>query len=226
MVMSILLTGVESSAQQPGSDTDGVEMVQLTPDFRFRDGIYLNFDQVRSNSPVPKAKILTSADYNDREFFNTVMENDKIYFYDQLGGRQEIDKNSIWGYARNGILYVRVEDSFSRITYVGSLCHLVADITTYDRRYYNSPYSSYSPYYSNYYNPYYSPYYNSYYGYPYGPTTVAKKELVQYVIDFETGDRMEYDIKNVEILLMKDPDLYQEFVALSQKKRSRCSFSI
>ena len=45
------------------------EMVKYTPDFRFKDGIYLNFEQVKNNSPIPKAKLLTSVDYNDREFF-------------------------------------------------------------------------------------------------------------------------------------------------------------
>ncbi|TAL66154.1 MAG: hypothetical protein EPN88_08945, partial [Bacteroidetes bacterium] len=46
------------------------EMIKYTPDFRFNDGIYLNFEQVKMNKPLPKAKLLTSVDYNDREFFN------------------------------------------------------------------------------------------------------------------------------------------------------------
>jgi len=212
--------------QIPVSSNDSVA---LTPDFRFKDGVFLNFDQVRTNNPIPKAKILTSADYNDREFFNQVFESDKIYFYDALGGRQEVNNNDLWGYARNGILYVRVEDGFNRITYLGTLSHFVADITTYDNRYYNSPYNyynpySYSPYSSSYYNPYYNPYYSRYpYG-SYGPTTVSKNELVQYIIDFETGKVVEYEINNVEILLMKDPDLYQEFVQMSRKKKKQMLF--
>ena len=72
-----------------GQETE--QMVKYTPDFRFTDGIYLNFDQVRLNDPIPKAKLLTSADYNDRDFFDKVFANDKIYFYDNLGVRQEID---------------------------------------------------------------------------------------------------------------------------------------
>ena len=72
-------------------------MVKYTPDFRFNDGIYLNFDQVKLNSPIPKAKLLTSIDYNDREFFKKILEGDKIYFYDNMGVRQEIAKNSHLG---------------------------------------------------------------------------------------------------------------------------------
>jgi hypothetical protein len=111
-----------------GQEKEG--LVKYTPEFRFTDGIYLNFDQVKMNSPIPKAKILTSIDYNDREFFKKILEGEKIYFYDNMGIRQEVAKNSIWGYARNGVLYVQVQEGFNRITFVGNICHFVADITT------------------------------------------------------------------------------------------------
>jgi hypothetical protein len=199
-------------------------MVKFTPDFRFKDGIYLDFEQVKNNNPIPKSKILTSADYNARDFFSQIFENDKLYFYDAMGVRQEINKEDVWGYSRNGILYIQVQSNFNRITYVGSICHFVADITTYDRRYYGSPYNYYSPYYSpysysNYYNPYYSPYYM-----PYRPTSISKNELVQYMIEFETGKVIEYDIKNIEIMLMKDPELHAEFAGLSRKKKKQMMF--
>ncbi len=195
------------------------EMVPLSPDFRFNDGIYLTFEQVKENNPVSKAKILTSADYNDRDFFKQVFENDKIYFYDAMGVRQELSKEDIWGYSRNGILYVQVQGEFNRVTYLGNICHFVADITTYDRRYYGSPYNSYYSPYSYSYNPYYSPYYM-----PYRPTAVSRNELVQYMIEFETGNQVEYDTKNVELLLMKDPDLYDEFMKLGKRKKKQQMF--
>ena len=198
-----------------GQDKEG--MVKYTPDFRFNDGIYLNFDQVKMNNPIPKAKLLTSVDYNDREFFKKILEIDKIYFYDNMGLRQEIAKNTIWGYARNGVLYVQIQENFNRITFVGTICHFVADITTYDSRYYNSPYGYYDPYYSPYgYSNYFNPY-NSYYS-PYRQSNIARTELKQYLIDFESGKILEFDVANTELLLMKDNQLYEEYVQLSRKK--------
>jgi hypothetical protein len=198
-------------------------MVKYTPDFKFKDGIYLNFDQVKMNSPVPKAKLLTSVDYNDREFFKKVLEMDKIYFYDNMGIRQEILKSKIWGYARNGVLNIQIQESFNRITFVGSICHFVADITTYDSRYSNSPYGYYDPYYSPYgYGNYYSPY-NSYYS-PYRQSNMARTELKQYIIDFESGKILEFNIENTELLLMKDTQLYDEYVQLSHKKKKEQMF--
>lgn len=207
-----------------GQDQAG--MVKYTPDFRFRDGIYLNFDQVKSNSPIPKAKLLTSVDYNDREFFRKLLEMDKIYFYDDMGIRQEIPKNTIWGYSRNGVLYVQIQDNFNRITFVGNICHFVADVTTYDSRYYNSPYGYYDPYYSPYgYNNYYSPYspYSPYYS-PYRQSNMSRNELKQYIIDFENGKVFEFDIQNTELLLMKDDKLYEEYVQLPRRKKKELMF--
>jgi hypothetical protein len=203
-----------------GQEKEG--MVKYTPEFRFTDGIYLNFDQVKLNSPIPKSKLLTSIDYNDREFFKKILEGDKIYFYDNMGVRQEVAKNSIWGYSRNGAIYIQVQDNFNRITFVGNICHFVADVTTIDSRSYNSPYGYYDPYYSpysysSYYNPY-SPYYSPY------RSNMTRNELKQYLIEFESGKVLEFDISNTELLLMKDNKLYEEYVQLSRKKKKELMF--
>lgn len=216
MLMAYLFLPVAFSQQ----DTTG--MVRYTPDFRFKDGFYVNFEQVKNNDPIPKAKIVTSTDYNSRDFFKNVLDNETIYFFDALGIRKEIEISSLWGYSRNGILYRQLQGNFHRITFVGQLCHFVADITTYDRNYSGSPYGYYDPYYYSRYNPYsyYSPY--GYYS-PYRSNT-ARSELKQYLIEFETGRQVEYDAKNVEVLIMKDPELYDEFIRLSRKKKKQLAF--
>jgi hypothetical protein len=208
-------------------------MVKYTPDFRFTDGIFLNFDQVKTNSPIPQAKILTSTDYNDKDFFKNLMSGEKIYFYDGMGIRQDVDKSSVWGFSRNGVLYVQIQGNFNRITFIGNICHFVADITSYDNRNYNSPYGYYDPYYSPYYSPYYYPYsygnYGNYYSpygsynYPYRQNT-GRNELRQYLIDFESGKILEYDVENTELLLMSDPDLHEEFMRLPNKKKKDLMF--
>jgi hypothetical protein len=226
VLIIFFLTGILTSAVPSlslfGQDKEG--MVKYTPDFKFTDGIYLNFDMVKLNKPIPKAKLLTSVDYNDREFFKKIFENDKIYFYDNMGVRQEVAKNAIWGYARNGVLYIQVQENFNRVTFVGNICHFVADITTMDSRYYNSPYGYYDPYYSPYgYGNYYSPY-NSYYS-PYNrQSNMTRTELKQYLIDFESGKVLEFDVANTELLLMKDDKLYEEYVQLSHSKKKDLMF--
>jgi len=220
ILLSSLFIQVLPEAGLQGQDTDG--MVKFTPEFKFKDGIYLNFEQVKLNSPIPKAKLLTSVDYNDREFFKKILEGEKIYFYDNIGVRQEVDRSNIWGYSRNGVIYYQIQDNFNRVTFVGSICHFVADITSFDSRSYNSPYGYYDPYYSPYsYSSYYNPY-NPYYS-PYR-SNMTRNELKQYIIDFESGKVLEFNVENTELLLMKDNQLYEEYVQLSRKKKKDLMF--
>jgi len=203
-------------------------MVKYTPEFRFNDGVYLNFEQVKQNKPLSKARLLSSLDYNDRDFFRKLFEQDKIYFYDDMGVRQELAKSSVWGYSRNGILYIQVQNEFVRITFVGSICHFVADITTVDGRY-DSPYGYYNPY--GYYSPYsYSPYYSPYSYYnPYSPyyspyNRRTRTDLKQFIIDWETGRTAEFNINNTTLFLTRDPELHEEFSRLSRRKKKDLQF--
>jgi hypothetical protein len=106
----------------------------------------------------------------------------------------------------------------------------VADITSYDNRYYNSPYGYYDPYYSPYYSPYYYPYsYGNYYS-PYGSyyspyrQNSGRTELRQYLIDFDSGKILEYDVENTELLLMRDAELHEEYMRLPGKKKKDLMF--
>lgn len=230
LLILVTISSVLAFLQLNAQENEG--MVKYTPDFRFTDGIFLNFDQVKANSPIPKAKILTSTDYNDKDFFKNLMSGEKIYFYDGMGIRQEVEKNSIWGYSRNGVLYVQIQGNFNRITFIGNICHFVADVTSYDSRYYNSPYGYYDPYYSPYYSPYYYPYYGNYgsyyspYGSYYSPNrqNTGRNELKQYLIDFDSGKVLEYDVENTELLLMRDPELHEEYMRLPNKKKKDLMF--
>jgi hypothetical protein len=46
----------------------------------------------------------------------------------------------------------------------------------------------------------------------------------QYLYDFDGGSVYEYDTESLEMLLMKDPELHDEFAQLSNKKRKQLKF--
>lgn len=199
-----------SASQQ---DTSG--MIRYTPDFKFKEGIFLSFDQVKQNNPIPKSSIITTVAYDDPDFYERVLREKKIQVFDNLGSKQEIAVKNLWGFSRNGVLYININDGNYRITIIGSICHFVASLSTYNNAYnsYN-PYYSYGYPYSNYpYNPYYSPYSNA-------PNT----EMRQYLLDFKTGNVLEYDVESVELLLMADPELHDAYAALSNKKQKQMKF--
>lgn len=193
------------------SQADTSNMVMYTPDFEFTDGIYLTFEQVRHNSPIPKSRLITDVDYSSKDFFEQVLDNKNIYFFNNVGMKQQVKTSDIWGFSRNGVLYIAMEEGFYRITIIGSICHFVATVTTYDTRYYD-------PYH---YNPYY---YNNYYRYGGYPATFSSNELRQYLLDFDTGEVLDYNRERLEILLMKDPELHDEYSQLRRKKKKQLKF--
>jgi len=194
---------LEASAQG-----DTVRMIMYTPDYRFNEGLFLTFDQVKTNNPLPKTRILTTVDYNDRDFFTTVFSEEPIYYYDDFGMKKELKSEDVWGYSQNGVLYVGLGGDFHRVTIIGGICHFIAAITSYD---------------GSYYDPYFDRF--SYYDYYYRrPNTVTKTEVRQFLIDFETGEVVDYNIQNLEVILMKDPELYDEYNSLGRRKKKQMKF--
>lgn len=196
------------SAQEPEQ-----YMVKYSPDFEFRDGLFANFESVKENDPIPAARIVTDEDMFDRAFYEKITVLKEIVIYDENGVKKVLKTADIWGYSRNGILYINVGSAFHRISFMGSISHFVATVTTYNPNHYD-------PYYNN---PYYS---NSYYynRYSMPQSNVGSTDLRQYLLDFETGDVMEYDTESVGVLLMKDPELADEFQALRSRKQKQMKF--
>ena len=189
------------------SQQDSSNLVKYTPEFKFREGIYLNFDQVRSNSPLPKSRIISTASYDDADFFNKVLEGKNIYYYDNIGNKKELKSDRIWGYTRNGFIYIRMDDGYFRITLIGAVCHFIASETYYTTQY-NSPY---------YYNSYMDPY-RMY------PSSQPTTEMRQYLLDFQTGRVLDYEDESLEVIFMQDPELHDEYMALSNKKKKQLKF--
>ena len=187
---------------------DSIKKVPYNQDFRFKEGIYLNFEQVKNNNPISKSRVITNIDFNDPQFFDNVLSSQTFSFYDQLGLKRDVTVNAVWGYSKNGLIFVRMEKVFNRVSYIGSISHFIATITSYNSR-------NYDPYY---YNPYY------YYRGGNMPSSYTSNEMRQFILDFDSGKIMDYDQDSLEVLLMKDPGLYDEYMALSKKKKSQLKF--
>jgi len=209
IILTVVLFTVCSMAKSQQSDS--LRLTKYSPDFKFKEGIFLNFDQVKQNSPILKSRIITTVAYDDPDFFERVLNEKKIQLFDNLGTKQEILIKNIWGFSRNGVLYINLHDGYYRITIIGNICHFVASLTTYNNR---NPYNNYGyPYYYSPYSPYYSPYSSS-----------PNVEMRQYLLDFKTGNILDYDEESVALLLMTDPELHDEFASLSNKKQKQMKF--
>jgi len=188
------------------SQADSVTVVVYTPDFAFNDGIYLNFEQVKGNKPVPKTRIILSENLSSPLFFDKLLSGKKIFFYDENGLRKEVLADKIWGFSNKGVIYINIGGNFNKISIVGNLCHFIATITMYNQQYYD-PFG-YG----------YSGVYNA------TPTTYATQETNQFLLNFKTGEVSEYDYKNVLASIGSDTELAKEYANLSKRKKKDLKF--
>jgi len=188
------------------SQSDTVETVRYDFSYEFNEGLFIDFINLKNNTPVPFERI-ESPTSNDIYFFDLLEEAKTVSYYDDFGNLQEIDKNKIWGYGKNGKPYINWAGKFYMIPSVGSISHFAALVKVY---------------YSSGHDPFYSPYY---YNYNYYPTrTYQSEELRQFLIDFNSGEVFPYEYKSVEKLLDKSPELQAEYSKLGKRKKSKRMF--
>ena len=190
---------------------DSISRVKYTPEFRFTDGLYLNFSQVRNNNPIPPTRINSRIDPGEFNFFRDLVEEKTISYFDGFGSQQEVNTDQIWGFCQDGKLFINYNDEFNRIPIIGQACHFIADVTVIDT--YNDPY--YYDRYNNYYNPYSNRPYNR---------TSRSKEMRQYIMRFETGEILSYNRESILVVLMEDPELYEEYNSLRKRKQRDLMF--
>ncbi len=192
--------------------SDSVNRVKYSPDFRFNDGVFLNFSQVINDQAIPASRIKSNTDPYDMNFFKTLVKEKSITYFNEFGSQSDVQTENIWGFSQDGKLYINYNGEFNRIPIVGRIGHFISDITVYQS--YNDPYSR-----DNYNN-----YYNSYYNRPYNNRTSRSKEMRQYLVNFENGLVMDYGRDEVKVILMEDPELHDEFSSLRKKKQKDLMF--
>ena len=116
-------------AQITAGQEEERNMVEYSHDFEFKEGIYANFEMVKANDPIPPARIVTDVDMFDRAFYDKITSGKEIVIYDENGVKKVMKTANIWGYGRNGILYIHVGAAFHRISFVGSISHFVASVS-------------------------------------------------------------------------------------------------
>ena len=129
------------------AQNDSVKRVKYTPEFQFSAGLYLDFNQVRDNNPIPSVRIVSKDDPLDFSFYKNLVKKKTIAYFDEFGAQQEINTSGIWGYCQDGKIFIQYNGEFNRIPIIGKVCHFIADVTVLDTRY--------DPYYNDYYSGYY-----------------------------------------------------------------------
>ena len=202
MLKGILFIVVIVLGQFAFSQDDSVKYVKYYAGFRFNSGIYVNHSQLIENNPVPVKRIITRFNKLGFDFFEKLLSEKSISFYDEYGLKKSVNVNELWGFSKRGAVYINWGDDYSRIPVVGSICHFISTITVYDDNFY-------------------SDYGNSFYSVP---TSGARTDIYQFLMDFKSGKILAYSVDNVLLLLESDSVLYEEYKSLKKRKKKQMKF--
>jgi hypothetical protein len=174
------------------------DSIPYTRDYEFREGIFLTVQDLKYNNPIPKEAIISSLPSSGADFLSQVMAYKYVTYKDRQGLEQKLETATVWGFCQNRSLYINFNKEFNRINVIGSLCHLVATVSTVsgvrDPMNYNYAIN------------------NTY------------EELRQFVVDLENNKVLDFNVKNMEAILQRDPVLHEEFMKLSRKKKADSIF--
>ena len=175
------------------------EVIQYAPGYEFSEGIYLTFEQFINNNPIAKSSIISKLDKSDTEFLPNILDEKTFSYKDESDSLQTLNSENVWGFSRNGVIFIRVENDYNRIAVLGNISHFVATITIYNNGMNN-------------------PFMNPYFGPAGMPTT--SQEIRQMIMDYKTGRTIDFNQENMENILQRDQRLFDEFNSLkkSQKK--------
>ncbi len=176
-----------------GLQLQAQDSVQYVQGFEFKQGIYLNYQQFKSNSPVPKSAIIFSEDSSRLDFIKLALSKDNVQWKDTSGVIQTTKVTSLWGYSENKAVYIRHNNQFNRIVVIGSICHFTAYVTNY---LYTGP----------------GTYPNQQYGTP-------VESLQQYILDTDSGVIYDFNTESMEYILQRDATLSKEFSDLRRKQK-------
>ena len=171
--------------------------VVYTHDYEFKEGIYLSLDQFKQNDPIPKSAFITSIPKNQIDFFNQLMEEKNIVYKDKQGNEQKIESATAWGYSQNRSVYVNFNQEFNRVNVAGTVFHFTAPVRISA---YKDPMD-----------------------YSYGINN-GREEIRQFVLYTQTNTIAEFTVKNMELILKDDAELFAQFESLKKRAQTNSIF--
>ncbi len=105
------------SGLQAQSDTLG----RYSPGFKFKDGLYIGFEDFKSNCPGIPLKDLR--DKEGKEI--SVIEESQALYYMVEDTLRYIDPSLLYGFSAQGKVSLGHDGNFDRLVVIGTLCHVI-----------------------------------------------------------------------------------------------------
>lgn len=191
-------------------EPEEVQMVRYSPEYKFKDGLYLNIHDLRANDPIPFGRIVTDLNSYNKAFFNEMIINEELILYDESGVRASLKTKDLWGYALNDQLYIMLGGKFQRIIIEGRISLFIASATTHEKtRYEPSDTGKHYTTTADLYRSYNKKYYYS----------MVTAEGTMSLFDLELNNLTGYDIESLGVLLERDSELSAEYEVLRNREK-------
>lgn len=169
--------------------------------FKFHDGLFLTFEQVKDNNAIPVSNIIASGDKSTKKFWDNLFQNENIYYIDETGEKKAVESSKVFGFAFKGKLYIRMYGATALVPVLGKISHFIIAYNV-----------------TEIYDPFYDPLTMDY------PQTSNRIETKQMIIDFDTGQILDFNVKNIEPIFARDTELFSEWSKLSKRKKKKLIF--
>ena len=116
---------------------------------------------------------------------------DSLFFINENKVKQSLPYDSVYAFVDDGTLYIQRKGYDHKVTVVGQLCYFVESYPI--RRAASAPVA-----------------------------TEKNTETIPHLLDLQEGEFVEYSVASLEsILILRDEELYQEFIGLKSPKKQR-----
>jgi hypothetical protein len=160
----------------------------------FKEGFYFSIDMVLKNNPIQPSWIESENETYNKAFYTDQLRDDKMVYHDYQGVSQTAETEDIWGFSTGSILYAKIGRHFHEIRFIGCISYFFASETVH-----NHPWKSFKN----------------------DPILTKNKA---YLIDFIANNVSEFDINELERILVNDPILWTEFDGLSKRERKQLKY--
>ena len=158
------------------------------------DGLYLSVADVQYNDPIPATYLINQLDIRDSDYLDQVVQLDSVFYYDREEMEAKVASSALWGYCKNGILYVHFDNQFARVQVVGSICHFTSIVEVVS--YVSDPFDRMGR-----------------------ATPVVTQEIMENMIDLASGYVQRFTEDAFLNVLQRDGQLYREYIGFKPKKQ-------
>lgn len=158
------------------------QSVAFSSDFQFQEGLYLHFTDWKRNAPLRKGQIITLYDTLAPYFFEDLLAQAWISYYDEEGQIQQIRSSKVFGYSQDNLIFTRNHDE---IGVIGAICIVneVKKVTAIQRRLISVAF----------------------------PLLPQNDNINVFIIDFEGNRKLFYNRRNMEEILGRDAALFLDY---------------